>query len=52
MIVCVLLYLFFGLNLVTMIAEKSEAFYRDVRFWLVIISLIVLVFMTAQTYPA
>ena len=51
MIICVLLYLFFSLNLITVITEKSDAFYRDVRFWLVIISLVVLVIMTAQTYP-
>ncbi len=47
----VILYLLFAFNLINVISEKSSTFYKDVRFWLVIVSLIVLVVLTAQSYP-
>lgn len=47
----VVLYLLFLFNLVNVISEKSSTFYRDVRFWLVVVSLIVLVVLTVQSYP-
>lgn len=47
----VILYLLFAFNLINVISEKSSTFYKDVRFWLVVVSLIVLVVLTVQSYP-
>lgn len=52
MLVMTILYLLFGLNLVHVITEKSATiFYKDIRFWLVVVSLCVLVVLTMQSYP-
>ena len=51
MFICVILYLLFAFNLINVITEKSTTFYKDVRFWLVIVSLVILVVLTAQSYP-
>jgi len=51
MIICAILYLLFGFNLINMITEENSTFYRDVRFWLIIFSLAVLVVMTVNSYP-
>ena len=47
-----LLYLFCITNLVKILMERTNTIYKDVRFWLVIISLFVLVWMTLKSYPA
>ncbi|MCB0521376.1 MAG: hypothetical protein H6577_01840 [Lewinellaceae bacterium] len=47
-----LLYLFLGFNLVKILMEKTNTIYKDIRFWLAIISLITLVWMTVKSYPA
>lgn len=46
-----LLYLFFILNLVKLIMEKTNTIYRDIRFWLVLFSLSALVWLTLKGYP-
>lgn len=46
-----LLYVFLGLNLAKIIMEKTNTLYKDIRFWLVVISLVALVWMTLQSYP-
>ena len=51
MLVLTILYLLFGINLISVITEKDTTYYRDVRFWLVIVSLTVLVVLTAYSYP-
>lgn len=51
MFLYVILYLLFAFNLINVISERSSTFYKDVRFWLVIVSLIVLVVLTAQSFP-
>jgi len=51
MLVFTILYLLFGLNLMQLMSDKSTVIYKDVRFWLVIVSLCVLVGMTIQSYP-
>ncbi len=47
-----ILYLLFGINLMNMISEKQTAVYKDLRFWLVIFCLSILIVMTAFGYPA
>lgn len=46
-----LMYLLFGLNLFKMLMEKTNAIYKDVRFWLILLSLGMLIWMTLQSYP-
>ncbi len=46
-----LLYLLIGLNLVKMLMEKTNTIYKDIRFWLILLSLAMLVWMTLQSYP-
>lgn len=47
-----LLYLFCLTNLVNILMEKTNTIYKDVRFWLVIFSIVMLVWMTMKSYPA
>ncbi len=51
MLCLTILYLLFGLNLVHVISEKQSAVYKDIRFWLVIFSLAILVVLTVKGYP-
>ncbi|MFT5168264.1 MAG: hypothetical protein ACI8P3_003505 [Saprospiraceae bacterium] len=51
MIICTILYLLLGFNLIHMVTEENPTFYRDVRFWLIIFSLLVLILMTGNSYP-
>ena len=46
-----LLYMLIGLNLVKMLMEKTSTIYKDIRFWLILLSLAMLVWMTLQSYP-
>lgn len=46
-----ILYILLGLNLVKLLMEKTNTVFKDVRFWLVIASLLALVWMTLQSYP-
>jgi hypothetical protein len=48
--ICIL-YLLLGINLANMISEKHETVVKDIRFWLVVVCLSILVFMTAVGYP-
>ena len=48
--ICIL-YILLGINLVNMISEKHTTVVKDVRFWLVILCLTILVVMTAVGYP-
>lgn len=38
-------------NLINVITEESTVFYKDFRFWLVMISLAVLFWVLLQSYP-
>ena len=38
------------LNLFHVIAEKSEPYYKDIRFWLIMLSLVVLITVTLEGY--
>lgn len=51
MLLFAILYLMFAFNLITVITEKTTIYYKDLRFWLIILSLIVLVFLTVESYP-
>ncbi len=44
-----ILYLLFAVNLITVISEK-QTFYKDVRFWLMILSLFILISLTFHGY--
>ena len=39
-------------NLFDVLSEKSTIFYKDIRFWLVLISMGVLAWLTVASYPA
>jgi len=45
------LYILFGFNLVSIIMEKTNAMYKDIRFWLVLASLFMLIWLTVKSYP-
>ena len=51
MVVVTLLYLLLGINFVNLVSDKSTLFYKDLRFWIILVSLIVLVYMTLRSYP-
>ncbi len=51
MLVVSLLYILFGFNLARVIMEKTNTFYKDIRFWIVFISLFILGFLTLKSYP-
>lgn len=38
-------------NLFNVVTDKSTPYYKDIRFWLIMISLVVLVAMTVEGYP-
>ncbi|MEM6966558.1 MAG: hypothetical protein AAF573_17470 [Bacteroidota bacterium] len=38
-------------NLFSVVTDKSTPYYKDIRFWLIVISLVVLVVMTVEGYP-
>ena len=46
-----LLYMLIGVNLFKIIMEKTNTIYKDIRFWLILLSLAMLVWMTLQSYP-
>jgi hypothetical protein len=48
--ICIL-YLLLGINLVNMITEKHLTVVKDVRFWLIVLCLSILIVMTAVGYP-
>ncbi len=50
MVVLTLLVLLLGYNLVEIIMDRSTPFYKDIRFYLVMLSLAVLVITGAQRY--
>lgn len=52
MVVYVVLFLMIFYNLFNVITEESTAFYKDFRFWLVFASLLVLIWILIQSYPA
>ena len=39
------------INLITVVTDKSTPYYRDIRFWLIMVSLVVLIAMTVEGYP-
>ncbi len=38
-------------NLFSVVTDKSLPYYKDIRFWLIMISLVVLISMTVEGYP-
>ena len=38
-------------NLFDVVADKSSPYYKDIRFWLIMVSLVILVAMTVEGYP-
>lgn len=51
---CALFYVLILLiahNLTNMVHEKTSALARDIRFWLVLASFILLIWMTMKSYP-
>lgn len=52
MIVCVVLFLLIFYNLFNVISEESNAFYKDFRFWVILFSLLILIWILTQSYPA
>jgi len=51
MIVFLLLIFIIALNLINVITEKTVVYYKDIRFWLVLVSLAIMVVLTLNTYP-
>ena len=51
MLFIVIIVLLIGYNLFNVISEENNVFYKDIRFWLVLTSLLILVWLTAQSYP-
>ncbi len=51
MLLCCFLFLLIGYNLFHVISDNQTVFYKDVRFWLVLFSLVVLLWLTVQSYP-
>lgn len=45
------LYLLLSVNLFKIFMEKTHTIYKDVRFWLILMSLGLLVWMTLKSYP-
>lgn len=52
MLLFAILFLMVFYNLFNVISEESNTFYKDIRFWLVLISLGILIWMITQSYPA
>lgn len=50
MLVITILYLLLAANLLKLMSEKSTSVFKDVRFWLVILSLGLLIFLTIKGY--
>lgn len=51
MLMCILLFCLIGYNLTQMMNEKTMIYYKDLRFWLVVASLVLLLGLTVQSYP-
>lgn len=51
MIAFTILYLSLGYSLYGIIMEETTQVFRDFRFWLVIVCLIILVMLTLESYP-
>jgi len=51
MLLITILYLLIGLNLIYIMSEKTTTVFRDIRFWLIMASLMILVVLTMQNYP-
>lgn len=45
------LYILLGFNLANIIMERANTIYKDVRFWLIVLSLLALVALTVKSYP-
>ncbi len=51
MVFFLMLFLLIAYNLIYVIMDKGTIFYKDFRFWLVFLSLVVLVSLVARGYP-
>lgn len=51
MVMIAILFLLIGVNLISVITEKTTVFYKDIRFWLIFFFLVVLVLLTLRSYP-
>jgi len=45
------IYFLIIFNLFNVVTDKTTPYYKDVRFWLIMVSLVVLVAMTVEGYP-
>ncbi len=45
-----IILLMFVLNLIKMVSEDSGVFYKDIRFWVILVSFLFLVTITTTTY--
>ncbi len=50
MLVLTLLYILFGVNLIQVIMESGFEFYKNVRFWLVFVPIVILIWTTMSAY--
>lgn len=44
------LYILMGFNLANIYMERTNTIYKDVRFWLIIFSLLTLIYLTVKSY--
>ncbi len=49
--IVVVLFLLIAYNLISMIHEKTSSVFKDIRFWLVLASFFLLVWITVNSYP-
>jgi hypothetical protein len=45
-------YLLITINLFNVVTQQDTAFYKDIRFWLVMLCLVALVLLTVNSYHA
>jgi len=50
MLVLTLLYILFAVNLIQVMMESGMEFYKNVKFWLVFVPMVVLVWTTMSAY--
>jgi len=50
MLVLTLLYILFGVNLIQVIMENGLEFYKNSRFWLIFLPMMILVWATMSAY--
>ncbi|MCB0587470.1 MAG: hypothetical protein KDD06_19405 [Phaeodactylibacter sp.] len=49
--VVIILFLLIAYNLISMIHEKTNSVFKDIRFWLVLASFFLLLWIAVKSYP-